>query len=345
MGNSAPSVPNFSATIQMKGGDQFQITYADLVDHVLLLRRVISNPGMTIEGPMLDYFIKDYCKRMAQQEMTTKKQQLKLPWQVEWIWHVHRLHPLIYDKDCKSLPGGALVDKKVYNLTKRRDRKRHSKIAFTSVKNRPQFVPSIDLVQAVIRQRDFLDIFQQHYLYSCTFTKNDRSTFEQLVQNYVSFMKLARKNEMIVPTFDIDLIWHSHMRRPSHYQKCSIALCGFVLDHDDSIEKNTLSNNYQKTADRWKETYKVDYGQNIDRKTIESSQYMSSCAMIFLPIGYDGHASCGAVGGGCDTICGGCDGGEGGCGGGDGGGGGCGGGDGGGGGCGGGCGGGGCGGD
>jgi hypothetical protein len=59
-------------------------------------------------------------------------------------------------------------------------------------------------------------------------------------------MKLAQKNEMIVPTFDIDLIWHSHMRRPSHYQKFSIAICGFVVDHDDSIEQNILSNNYQK---------------------------------------------------------------------------------------------------
>jgi len=174
---------------------------------------------------------------MAQEEMVNKKQQLRLPWEIEWIWHVHRLHPLVYDKDCKQLPDGKLVDKMVYNLIKTRNKNCNSKIVFTSIKNHLSFVPSIDLVQAVIRQCDFLEKFQQHNLYSWTFKQEDRSNFEHLVQNYVSFIKLARRNEMIVPTFDIDLIWHSHMRRPSHYHKFSIALCGFILDHDDSIQR------------------------------------------------------------------------------------------------------------
>jgi hypothetical protein len=353
MGSSSSSIPNFTVTLQTRGGDKFQIPYADLTDHILLLRQVITHLEMTQEGPMLDYFIKDYCKRMAQQEMTTKQQQIKLPWQIEWIWHVHRLHPLIYEKDCKQLRDGKLVDKMVYNMIKNRKKKRGSKITFTSVKSRSSFVPSIDLVQAVIRQRDFLDKFKNHRFYSWIFKQSDRSDYENLLQNYVSFMKLARKNEMIVPTFDIDLIWHSHMRRPSHYHKFSTAICGFVVDHDDSIEQNILSNNYQKTADRWNTAYQINYGQNIDRTMLGRSHYLSSCAMI-VPIiipSYGGYSSCGAVGGGCGSICGGggngvggCGGGGGGCGnggGGSGGGGGCGGGTGGG--CGGGGGGGGCG--
>jgi hypothetical protein len=120
---------------------------------------------------------------------------------------------------------------------------------------------------------------------------------------------------MIVPTFDIDLIWHSYMRRPSHYHQFSIALCGFILDHDDSIEQNILSDNYQKTADRWKAMYKIDYGQNIHRKNVETSQYLSSCAMVLIPVMISddgGYSSCGAVGGGCESICGGADGGGGG---------------------------------
>ncbi|CAF5138157.1 unnamed protein product, partial [Rotaria sp. Silwood1] len=110
----------------------------------------------------------------------------------------------------------------------------------------------------------------------------DRSQFEHLVQNYISFMKLAQKNHMIVPTFDIDLIWHTHMRYPSQYQSVSTALCGFILDHNDAIESNILSDAYQKTAERWEKTYKSEYGHNIDRKNLETSQYMSSCAMVFV---------------------------------------------------------------
>ena len=323
MGNHALAVPNFNATIETKDKQKFQIAYADLIDHILLLRRVIAHPEMTQEGPVLNYYIQDYCKRMGQKEMATAKQQLKLPWQVEWIWHVHRLHPLNYDKDCKAFGNGEVVDKKVYNLIQTYNKKHKAKPEFTSTKNHSSFFSSVDLVQAVIRQRDFLEKFQQHSFFSHTFTRADRSNFEQLVQNYVSFLKLARKNEMIIPTYDIDLVWHSHMRRPVHYQTCCLAMCGFVLDHDDAIEKHALSDNYQKTADRWKKTYNVAYGQNVDRNHIESSHYISSCAMVFIPIittSCGGHASCGAIGGGCDTICGGgggsCDGGGASCGGG-----------------------------
>jgi len=236
---------------------------------------------------------------MAQQEMTTKRQQLKLPWQIEWIWHVHRLHPLVYEKDCKQLPDGKLVDKMVYNMIKNRNKKHDSKIVFKSIKSRLSFIPSIDLVQAVVRQRDFLEKFKQHRLYSWNFKQVNRSYFEDLAENYVLFMRLARKKEMIVPTFDIDLIWHSHMRYPSHYQKCSIALCGFILDHDDSIEHDTLSDNYQKTADRWKTTYNTDYDKKSNRKNSSSGLVGSGCGSICG--GGDGGAGCGGGGdgGGC----------------------------------------------
>ncbi|CAF1256041.1 unnamed protein product [Adineta steineri] len=289
MGSSPSSFSNFEATIQIKDGITFRISYADLVDHVLLLRKVISHPEMTEQGVELDYFIQDYCKRMAQQEMISKKQQLKLPWQIEWIWHVHRLHPIAYFNDCtKQLQGGNLVDKLAYNLIEKRYKKHDSKTVFTSIKNDSSFVPSIDLTQAVIRQRYFLQNFQKHDLSERSFKQQDLSYFEQLVQNYVLFFKLARENEMIIPTSDIDIIWHSHMRRPVHYRTVSKALCGFVLDHDDAIEQSILSNNYQKTAERWKQAYNTDYDHDIDRKNIESSRYVSSCA---------------AVGSGWDSIC------------------------------------------
>ncbi|CAF1325770.1 unnamed protein product [Adineta steineri] len=164
-----------------------------------------------------------------------------------------------------------------------------------------------------------------------------------MVQNYVSFVRLANNNGIIVPTFEIDLIWHTHMRFPSSYQETSKVLCGFLLNHDDPIEENVLSDRYQKTADRWKSAYDVDYGKDIDIDNLKTSQYLSSCAMIIAPItktypssGYVSNGGndidAGYIGGGCGGGGGG--GGGGGCDAGDGGGcdGGCGGG-----GCGGGC--------
>jgi hypothetical protein len=63
------------------------------------------------------------------------------------------------------------------------------------------FVPFIDLKSAIIRQKDFL--------YSYDLQEFNELRFQNLVQDYVSFVKLARKTQMIVPTFDIDLIWHT----------------------------------------------------------------------------------------------------------------------------------------
>ncbi|CAF3884565.1 unnamed protein product [Rotaria sordida] len=62
---SSRSIPNFDARIRTKDGKKFRISYYDLVHHILLLRRVIAQPELTQEGPTLDYFINDYCNRMA----------------------------------------------------------------------------------------------------------------------------------------------------------------------------------------------------------------------------------------------------------------------------------------
>jgi len=78
---------------------------------------------------------------------------------------------------------------------------------------------------------------------------------------------------VIVVMFDIDLIWHTHMRYSSECQEFSIALCGFTLNHDSFIESYILTNAYQKIADRWKELYRSEYDKNIDRKFLRPLRY------------------------------------------------------------------------
>jgi hypothetical protein len=264
MGNSS-SIENYIAKIETKNGGKFNMSYHSLVEHILLLRAVINHPDVTKDGPLLDYLVKDYCKRMAQDEMRTKDQQSKLPWQIEWIWHVHRLHPLAYLNDCSKLSNG-LVDKEVRKFIKPRDQRDQIKSKLSSTNTDALFIPSIYLKNAVIRQNDFLKKFQKHTLYSHNLKKLDKLYFQNLVQNYISFIKLAEKGQTIIPTFDIDLIWHTHMRFPSRYQEFSTGLCGFILNHDDSIESNILTDAYKKTADRWKQTYQSEYEQNGSMK-------------------------------------------------------------------------------
>lgn len=95
MGSSHSSIriTNFDTNIRIGNKKTFKIPYRNLVDHVVLLRQVIAHPEIMQQGEVLNSFIEDYCKRMSQQQMKTKYQQRRLPWQIEWIWHVHRLHP------------------------------------------------------------------------------------------------------------------------------------------------------------------------------------------------------------------------------------------------------------
>ncbi|CAF2896828.1 unnamed protein product [Rotaria sp. Silwood2] len=188
---------------------------------------------------------------MARQEIVAKHKQRRLPWQINWIWHVHRLHPMAYNNDCtKQLLNGELVDKTYRRLRIKELRRYHSVNLFESIRNPPTFVPSIDLTKAVVHQRDFLEKFKQHKLFSMNLRLLNRNLFEQMVQNYISFLKLAKIDEIIVPTFDIDLIWHTHMRFPFSYQNMSKAICGFLLDHGDSLENDILGDADQKTAEQ-----------------------------------------------------------------------------------------------
>jgi hypothetical protein len=283
--SSSTLIKDYISPIETKDGKTFKMTYHALVEHIFLLRKVIKHPEVTKEGPVLDNLIKNYCKRMAQGEMRTADQQSELPWQIEWIWHVHRLHPLDYLNDCEKQLSDGLVDKKATQLIQNRKEKSRSKMMMFPVDNNHSlFVPSIDLTSAVIRQNAFLKKFEKHFLYSCDLQKFGELRYQNLVQNYVSFVKLARKGQMIVPKFDIDLIWHTHMRYPSDYHKFSTDLRGFVLNHVDSIEKSALMDAYQETAARWKQTYKSEYGANVDRKHLLISRYRSSCAMVFAPV-------------------------------------------------------------
>lgn len=283
MGNSIPRYSlRFNTYVHTNTGRILQFSHLDLVEHVLLLRRVIAHPQLAEQSDTLHAAVNEYCYRMGNKAMFSSFQQETLPWQIDWIWHVHRLHPVAYLRDCQEqIPGSYVIDKRTKTASLFVGNIPQWKSIIQSDEGSPKFKPSIDLVQAVLRQGEFLKKFRNHPLYSANLNRIDQSMYDNAVQNYVSFMKLARSNTIIVPTFDIDLIWHTTMRYPLNYIELSTALCGHVLDHDDSIPSETLQQSYETTAERWKTTYLSNYGETIDRDYLSRSIYPSSCAMIY----------------------------------------------------------------
>ena len=67
-----------------------------------------------------------------------------------------------------------------------------------------------------------------------------------------------------MPTFEIDIFWHTHMTgaTPAQYRSDCEAICGWLFDHDDSMEDRTIGGeldiSFQKTAALWNETYGDD---------------------------------------------------------------------------------------
>ena len=84
------------------------------------------------------------------------------------------------------------------------------------------------------------------------------------VKRYENFLRLMRSGEFLVPTYQIDLFWHTHiLASASTYAADTRRLCGFELPHDDSVndraEGSKLNRQYEVTQKLWAEAYGERY--------------------------------------------------------------------------------------
>lgn len=88
-------------------------------------------------------------------------------------------------------------------------------------------------------------------------------------ERYRGFLHLMRRNQersvrlFHVPTYDIDLIWHSHQLHPQSYCKDLVQVLGRVLEHDDTDSDRSkgkkLDVGFSETTKRWEETFGLRY--------------------------------------------------------------------------------------
>ena len=92
---------------------------------------------------------------------------------------------------------------------------------------------------------------------------------EGAVARYKGFLHLIKRNKEMrinrfsVPTYDIDLIWHSHQLHPVSYCNDLEAIMGKVLQHDDTDSDRTkgqkLDVGFSETTAQWEETFGSRY--------------------------------------------------------------------------------------
>jgi len=115
-----------------------------------------------------------------------------------------------------------------------------------------------DPIAAVHRQARFAEKMSQfNWLQSPTVT----STLRHAVDRYGKFFFLiANFPGMMVPTLDVDLVWHTHQLSPARYMVFSKATAnGRFVDHNDRVEEEELHTGFQKVQDLYREKFADDY--------------------------------------------------------------------------------------
>lgn len=234
---------------------------------------------------------------------------LVVPLDCEWIWHCHRLNPIRYKTDCEELYGRILDNRNTISSLQEPCSKQTEEIWKSMYPDEPyelntsnhfQYLEkaedtaealkstNYDLVSAVKRQIPFIYQVSRSYM-------NDDIFVEEAVARYKGFLHLIKRNwerslrRFCVPTYDIDLIWHSHQLSPVSYCKDLVAALGKVLEHDDTDSDRTkgkkLDNGFSTTTEQWEETFGTRYwragamyrGNPPSPLPIDSGQLDSQC--------------------------------------------------------------------
>ncbi|KAK4129812.1 hypothetical protein N657DRAFT_640483 [Parathielavia appendiculata] len=142
---------------------------------------------------------------------------------------------------------------------------------------------ALDLCGAVMRQGIFVEkMCRLDWLHSPA----ARDTMERLLTKYKRFMDImqASQGQLLVPTLDVDLAWHTHQMSPSKYYCYTVTKLSRFVDHDDKIDEAKLSEQFEWTSKTYQEMYGEVYSECTCWycETIRS-EHISGLGKIFSP--------------------------------------------------------------
>jgi hypothetical protein len=259
------------------------LSVADVKSHIAFLERVHDDAlnrgsSLYLSPAMLSVAVFRYEELwlpMVAQKNDEKG--LVPPVDVAWVWHLHRLNPLGYAAFCLERfgtvvdPGASAfrlqsadhVEAAADHCVHTRDvwaRAYPAEPFFLTAGATPTASES-SLVEPIVatagRQSSFL--WQvSHASYSC------ESFLAAAIERYDKFLRLmgihGYKTFFAVPSYDVDLCWHTHMLAcSSSYLEETRVRAGEAVDHDDSVnerhEGSKLDKGWNNTQALWHQTY------------------------------------------------------------------------------------------
>jgi hypothetical protein len=137
---------------------------------------------------------------------------------------------------------------------------------------------SMDLVKGMFRQLDFINKICGNYEY-WTNSNVILSSIERY-QKFLSLMKL-HSTKMLVPTLDIDLVWHTHQTfNPTEYRNYTKRVVGKVVDHDDTVSHEDLTKAYARTFIFWSKAFNESYSAHAPDRTAWQKNHAASSILM-----------------------------------------------------------------
>ncbi|CAM9093288.1 unnamed protein product, partial [Ascophyllum nodosum] len=212
------------------------------------------------------------------------------PLDVEWVWICHMLAPHIYAVDSAAVwkalvpsEEGCVIDHAVLDASQRQQGLLRAETLWVSnfpeepfnmleeidtaplVADTAAAAPegaarsesriTYDIIAAAERQMAF------HYQVAVTPHYRHNGFLETAAARYKMFLGLFKGHEggRVVPTYDIDLMWHIHQLHPHKYARETTKIRGRLIPHDDTLNDRTegaaLSQCWEDTKKRWHAKY------------------------------------------------------------------------------------------
>ena len=186
---------------------------------------------------------------------------------VAWCWHVHRLHPHAYVRDCASLAGAVPYPAAGVGFAHAAEPSSPSGLgspAPARASNRASIASGLAdrLVPAVERHAPFLwQVSGAAY--------NDDAFLLAAAARYEAFvaMTVDAGGAMLAPPIDVDLAWHTHMLRDAEYLREGSAMRGPALGamgHDNG-EGMGARGDTSRLEVPWANTLRA-YGERVSRE-------------------------------------------------------------------------------
>lgn len=241
-----------------------------LHDTTLLLNQSVPMPG-TILNPQkgrpeatpvgVDNFARTFPNRMLRMVLRIKIMELIQPGgghphpTMNTVKHL--IETVASDSQAIRIIDAVLPTRRRYGM------QRNARLSTRKMMSRywGNFTPfALDLCSAVMRQGVFIDkMVNLDWLHS----PSAKDTMKRLITKYERFTVIMAANptQMVVPTLDVDLAWHTHQLRPQHYYQYTVRKMGKFIDHDDKVDESKLDEAFAITSKAYQKAYGEVYSE------------------------------------------------------------------------------------